>query len=118
MKENKKNNSQGRKRGRKVDSYLLLFLAKKDCYGGELVTMCEELIPNNQFDSAMVYRTLKKLGEESAIISSYKEVDTKMIRFYSMTEYGRTLLQECKKNVLSNIENLNFFLEEYEKLEE
>ncbi|MFI3685613.1 PadR family transcriptional regulator [Vagococcus fluvialis] len=109
--------NKGRKKGRKVDSYLLLFLARKDCYGGELVTMCEELLPFNQFDSAMIYRTLKKLEEESAVISNYREIDGKMVKFYTITSHGNEILRECKVRVLSNIENLNFFLDEYEKLE-
>lgn len=117
MKKNNDKNIQGRKRGRKVDSYLLLFLAKKECYGGELVSKCEELIPYNQFDSAMVYRTLKKLEMEEAIISEFKENEGKMTKYYGITEYGREILQECKVRVLSNLENLNYFLNEYDKLE-
>lgn len=55
--------------GRHTGAFLLLFLAEGDNYGGQLLQKCDEELPVNPIDSAILYRTLKKLENEGAIES-------------------------------------------------
>lgn len=106
------------RQGRQTDAYLLLFLAESDSYGGQLVKRCEEEIPFNSIDSAIVYRTLKKLEEEGSISSYYKALsDGKPIKMYRITTDGQELLKQLKLRIENKIENFYFFLSKFKEIE-
>ncbi|WP_314066441.1 PadR family transcriptional regulator [uncultured Vagococcus sp.] len=107
------------RQGRQTDAYLLLFLAESDSYGGQLVKRCEEEIPFNSIDSAIVYRTLKKLEGEGSINSYYEAlVDGKPVKMYQITIAGKELLEQLKIRIENKIENFHFFLSKFEEIEE
>ncbi|KGR78947.1 PadR family transcriptional regulator [Ureibacillus sinduriensis] len=100
--------------GRHTGAFLLLFLTKGDSYGGELLQKCEEELPINPIDSAILYRTLKKLEEEGAV-ESYLNTSNqdKPIRMYKITTVGKRKLEEFQRDIEEKMKNLTFFLEEY-----
>ena len=102
--------------GRHTGAFLLLFLTEKDNYGGKLLQKCEEELPINPIDSAILYRTLKKLEQEGAI-ESYLDttVQNKPIRMYKITAAGKRTLEEFHTDIEEKIKNLQFFLEKYQE---
>ena len=100
--------------GRHTGAFLLLFLAEGDSYGGKLLQKCEEELPINPIDSAILYRTLKQLEKEGAIESylGTSEQD-KPIKMYKITEVGKRKLEEFQMNIESKLKNLTFFLNKY-----
>lgn len=100
--------------GRHTAEFLLLFLIEGDSYGGKLLQKCEEELPFNPIDSAILYRTLKQLEKEGAIESylGTSEQD-KPIKMYRITEDGKRKLDEFQKNIESKLMNLTFFLNKY-----
>ncbi|TCJ01175.1 PadR family transcriptional regulator [Cytobacillus praedii] len=102
--------------GRHTGAFLLLFLTEGDNYGGKLLQKCEEELPINPIDSAILYRTLKKLEEEGAV-KSY--VDTsgrdKPIRMYKITAIGKKKLEEFHIDIEEKMKNLTFFQEKYKE---
>ncbi|WP_046173585.1 PadR family transcriptional regulator [Domibacillus indicus] len=102
--------------GRHTGAFLLLFLTEGDNYGGKLLQKCEEELPINPIDSAILYRTLKKLEEEGAV-ESYLNTSNqdKPIRMYKITAVGKRKLEDFQIDIEEKIQNLSFFLEKYEK---
>lgn len=102
--------------GRHTGAFLLLFLMEEDNYGGKLLQKCKEELPINPIDSAILYRTLKKLEEEGAI-DSYLDVSDqdKPVRMYKITTLGKRKLEEFQIDIQEKIKNLSFFLEKYKK---
>ncbi|RDI39149.1 PadR family transcriptional regulator [Falsibacillus pallidus] len=105
--------------GRHTGAFLLLFLTEGDSYGGQLLQKCEEELPVNPIDSAILYRTLKKLENEGAI-ESY--VDTihhdKPVKMYRVTEEGKKQLGEFQRDIEEKMRNLSFFLTKYNHWQE
>ncbi|GLY12981.1 PadR family transcriptional regulator [Pseudobacillus badius] len=102
--------------GRHTGAFLLLFLTEGDNYGGKLLQKCEEELPINPIDSAILYRTLKKLEEEGAVESYLSVSDQdKPIRMYKITTLGKRKLEEFQIDIQEKIKNLSFFLEKYKK---
>lgn len=102
--------------GRHTGAFLLLFLTEGDNYGGKLLQKCEEELPINPIDSAILYRTLKKLEEEGAV-ESYLNTTTqdKPIRMYKITEVGKGRLEDFQVDIEEKMRNLAFFQEKYTK---
>ena len=100
--------------GRHTDAFLLLFLTDGDCYGGKLLQKCEEELPINPIDSAILYRTLKQLEKEGAV-ESYLDTSEqdKPIKMYKMTSVGKRKLEEFKITLELKLKNLSFFLNKY-----
>ncbi|MBP0723682.1 helix-turn-helix transcriptional regulator [Bacillus sp. RG28] len=105
--------------GRHTDAFLLLFLTDGDCYGGKLLQKCEEELPINPIDSAILYRTLKQLEKEGAV-ESYLDTSEqdKPIKMYKMTSVGKRKLEEFKITLELKLKNLSFFLNKYKKWKE
>lgn len=55
--------------GRHTGAFLLLFLAEGDSYGGKLLQRCEEELPINPIDSAIIYRTLQKIKKTKVLLN-------------------------------------------------
>ncbi|GIP51087.1 MULTISPECIES: PadR family transcriptional regulator [Paenibacillus] len=102
--------------GRHTGAFLLLFLTEGDNYGGKLLQKCEEELPVNPIDSAILYRTLKKLEEEGAV-ESYLNTTTqdKPIRMYKITTVGKDRLEDFQVDIEEKMRNLAFFQEKYTK---
>lgn len=102
--------------GRHTGAFLLLFLTEGDNYGGRLLQKCEEELPINPIDSAILYRTLKKLEEEGAV-ESYLNTTTqdKPIRMYKITAIGKGRLEDFHVDIEEKMRNLAFFQEKYTK---
>ena len=100
--------------GRHTGAFLLLFLTEGVSYGGKLLQKCEEELPANPIDSAILYRTLKKLEEEGAV-ESYLDTSEqdKPIKMYKITEVGKRKLEEFQINIETKLQNLSFFLNKY-----
>ncbi|WP_335872540.1 PadR family transcriptional regulator [Bacillus sp. 2205SS5-2] len=100
--------------GRHTGAFLLLFLAEEDCYGGKLLRKCEEELPFNPIDSAIIYRTLKKLEREGAV-ESYLDTTNrdKPIRMYKITVEGKRNLEDFQTDIEEKLQNLSFFLRKY-----
>lgn len=76
--------------GRHTSEFLLLFLTERDNYGGKLLQKCEEELPVNPIDSAIIYRTLKNLEKEGAVESYLDTSDQdKLIKMYRITTVGK-----------------------------
>ena len=102
--------------GRHTGAFLLLFLTEGDNYGGKLLQKCEEELPLNPIDSAILYRTLKKLEEEGAVESYLDTTDRdKPIRMYKITTVGLRKLKDFQIDIEEKIKNLTFFLGKYEE---
>jgi DNA-binding PadR family transcriptional regulator len=100
--------------GRHTGAFLLMFLTEEDSYGGQLLQKCQEEIPVNPIDSAIIYRTLKKLETEGAVESYFDATGEKPIKMYRITETGKKTLEDFHEDIESKIKNLSFFLEKYE----
>ncbi|MFC0524921.1 PadR family transcriptional regulator [Pontibacillus salicampi] len=100
--------------GRHTDAFLLLFLTDGDRYGGELLQKCEKELPVNPIDSAIIYRTLKKLETEGAV-ESYLDTSNhdKPIKKYRITTIGKKKLVDFQVDIESKIKNLTFFMDKY-----
>jgi DNA-binding PadR family transcriptional regulator len=100
--------------GRHTGAFLLLFLTEGDSYGGKLLQKCEEELPVNPIDSAILYRTLKQLENEGAVESylNTSEQD-KPIKMYKITVDGKRKLEEFQINIETKLKNLSFFLDKY-----
>ncbi|WP_028776390.1 PadR family transcriptional regulator [Shimazuella kribbensis] len=102
--------------GRHTGAFLLLFLTEGDNYGGRLLQKCEEELPINPIDSAILYRTLKKLEDEGAVESYLDKSDhDKPIKMYKITEVGNKKLEYFQIDIEEKIKNLSFFLGKYKR---
>ncbi|PEJ46699.1 PadR family transcriptional regulator [Bacillus sp. AFS002410] len=105
--------------GRHTGAFLLLFLTEGDSYGGKLLQKCEEELPINPIDSSILYRTLKQLEAEGAVVSylGTSEQD-KPIKMYKITEVGKEKLGEFQKDIEEKLKNLTFFMNRYDVWQE
>lgn len=102
--------------GRHTGAFLLLFLTEGDNYGGKLLQKCEEELPINPIDSAILYRTLKTLEKEGAVESYWDTSNQdKPIKMYKITAIGKRKLEDFQIDIEKKIKNLSFFLNKYKK---
>lgn len=101
--------------GRHTGAFLLLFLTEGDTYGGKLLQKCEEELPVNPIDSAILYRTLKQLEKEGAV-ESYLDISEqdKPIKMYKITIDGKRRLEEFHIEIERRFNNLSFFLNKFQ----
>ncbi|QIZ08272.1 PadR family transcriptional regulator [Priestia megaterium] len=105
--------------GRHTGAFLLLFLTEGDSYGGKLLQKCEEELPINPIDSAILYRTLKTLEKEGAVESYLDRSDQdKLIKMYKITTVGKRKLEDFQIDIEEKMKNLSFFLNKYKKRKE
>lgn len=105
--------------GRHTGAFLLLFLTEGDSYGGKLLQKCEEELPINPIDSAILYRTLKTLEKEGAV-ESYLGTSNqdKLIKMYKITTVGKRKLEDFQIDIEEKMKNLSFFLNKYKEWKE
>jgi DNA-binding PadR family transcriptional regulator len=102
---------------RHAPAFILLFLAKKSDYGGSLLAGMKREMPHFLGDSAMVYRTLRALESEGCIESRWDIQDVgQPKRFYAITDKGWERLEEYFRDIKMRQENLQFFIDSYQKI--
>ena len=75
--------------------------------------------PVNPIDSAILYRTLKKLEKEGAVESYLDTSDQdKPIKMYKITTVGKRKLEDFQIDIEEKIKNLSFFLDKYKEWKE
>lgn len=105
--------------GRHTGAFLLLFLAEGPTYGGHLMQRCAEELPYNPIDSAILYRTLKKLEEEGAVESYLPDsAQNKLVKMYRITPLGKERLAAFRTDIEEKQKNLAFFLKRYAEMVE
>ena len=102
---------------RHTPAFILLFLAREDCYGSGLLNTLQNELPRYVVDSAVIYRVLKDLEIEGAV-TSYWETDTSgpARKWYTITNRGIEKLTELKADIEMRMQNFESFLRLYDTL--
>ena len=103
--------------GRHAPAFILLFLAGEKHYGATLLNKMNEQMPHNRLDSAAIYRTLQELEKIGAVESYWDTSEPGPAKkWYQITEIGYQKLAQYKEDIEKRKENLDFFLNTYQKL--
>ncbi|SMP62778.1 PadR family transcriptional regulator [Anoxynatronum buryatiense] len=104
---------------RHLTAFILLVLAQESMHGGAIHTTLREKLPNFNTDTGAIYRCLQELEKDQAVKSSWHTEESGPARkVYEISETGLTELDEWKKDIETRLENLQFFLREYEAFTE
>lgn len=104
--------------GRHTPAFLLLLLADRPSYGALLLSRLQTELPFCLSDSAIVYRSLKKLEEDGLAETRWEPQDSGQPRkWYSISAKGRKALDAYAEDIRHRLSNLQFFLERYRALE-
>lgn len=60
--------------------------------------------------SSKVYPILRKMEDKSLIVGEWKVVNNKRVKFYSITDDGKIVLNHIKNNMLRVLENPSWLL--------
>ena len=102
--------------GRPGLPFILLFLSRESSYGFALLKKFEDEVPHSGVDSAFIYRSLKKLEDEGAVISEWHSGKGPARKYYQITDSGRKKLNELRDDLRLRHARIDYFLREYEKL--
>ncbi len=93
-------------------------MAEEPAYGSGLLKKIEEELPANKLDSAILYRSLQDL-EKAGALESYWDTEEPgpAKKWYKITPIGLEKLAEFKKDIQERIKNLEYFLKNYNSLE-
>jgi len=92
-----------------------LLLAQADAYGASLLNRLENELPNYRTDSAIIYRTLQDLEKAGAVESYWDHEQSGPGRkWYRITEIGKEILKEFRKDIAMRHQNLSYFLTTYD----
>ncbi|MGV8906212.1 MAG: PadR family transcriptional regulator [Acetobacterium sp.] len=106
------------KYGRHLPAFILLFLTKGSTYGSALLNQMEAELPYNFSDGPAVYRALNELEKEKAVIAQWDtSAKGAAKKFYTITDTGMQMLCEFNTDMKQRKKNLEFFLNEFEKIE-
>lgn len=104
--------------GRHTSAFILLLLNDAPAYGGQLLNRLDEELPFNPIDSPSLYRTLKQLEDSGDVASEWvQESDERPVKWYALTDEGRTTLKAFHEDISLRARNLHYFLEKYESQE-
>lgn len=105
--------------GRHLPAFILLLLAEAPAHGTKLLHLMTERLPNNHADGPGIYRALNELEKEGAVVSCW---DTSAAgaakKCYTITAGGIDQLKGYKADIEARLSNLNYFLSEYDRLEQ
>jgi PadR family transcriptional regulator, regulatory protein PadR len=102
---------------RHTPAFVLLFLAQKPAYGALLFKRLDEEMPFNLIDTPALYRTLNNLDKVGAIEAYWDTSEPGPAKkWYKITQKGMEKLDELKQDIERRKQDLDFFLETYEKL--
>jgi len=103
--------------GRHTPEFILLFLAEEPGCGMDLYKKFGQLIPICKFDSAIVYRSLASLKKEGLVEFEWDTSETGPAKkVYHITEAGFEKLNEHKEFMENRRDNLQIYLDKYNKL--
>lgn len=102
------------KSARYAPAFILLMLSFGPNHGLGILHKMDELVKGHRLDTAVIYRVLKKLEEEKAIVSDWEssELGPKK-KVYSLTDKGRLDLASHKHDIEAVIINLQRFIDLY-----
>lgn len=107
-----------RKQSRHLPAFILLTLAEGSAYGGAIYSSLIENIPNFQCDQGAIYRTLKQLEDDGAVIFSWDTTNSGPAKkIYTITDTGLKQLDDWKNDIEKRILYLKYFLDKYKNLE-
>lgn len=102
---------------RHTPAFILLLLAQADAYGAALLNRLENELPNYRTDSAIIYRSLQDLEKAGAVEFYWDhEQSGPGKKWYKITAIGKELLKEYRKDIAMRHQNLSYFLETYNML--
>lgn len=102
---------------RHTPAFILLYLAQKPAYGALLFKRFEEEIPFNLIDTPALYRALNNLEKTGAIEAYWDTSESGPAKkWYKITQKGIEKLAELRQDIERRKQDLDFFLETYEKL--
>ncbi|MCR4427297.1 MAG: helix-turn-helix transcriptional regulator [Firmicutes bacterium] len=99
-----------------MEPCILLLVAREPSHGYELLERLEEFgFCRDDVDTATLYRTLRRLEEEGAVVSEWEAGEQGPARRkYTMTDEGRELLREWASIARERVRRLGLFLKGYE----
>lgn len=106
-----------RKQSRHLPAFILLTLAEGSAYGGAIYNSLIEKIPDFQCDQGAIYRTLKKLEDDNAVIFSWDTTNSGPAKkVYNITDTGLKQLDDWNNDIEKRILYLKCFLDRYNNL--
>ncbi|WP_373481837.1 helix-turn-helix transcriptional regulator [Acetobacterium sp.] len=107
------------KYGRHLPAFILLFLTRGSSYGSALLNLMKDEMPFNSSDGPGVYRALNELERVEAVIAQWDtSAKGAAKKCYTITDKGMMLLSEFKKELEQLQKNMEFFLSEFENIED
>ncbi len=101
--------------GRHTPAFLLLLLRDGPSYGALLLSRLQSELPFCLSDSAIVYRSLKKMEDDGLVETEWIPQETGQPRkWYTLNETGRAALADCADDIRRRLRNLQFFMDQYE----
>ncbi|WP_455382293.1 PadR family transcriptional regulator [Salinispira pacifica] len=101
--------------GRHTPAFLLLLLKDGPSYGAQMLSRLKAELPFCLSDSAIVYRSLKKMEEDGLVATRWVPEESGQPRkWYSLNEKGRAALDDYAEDIRRRLRNLQFFLERYD----
>ena len=105
------------KYGRHLPAFILLFLAQQPSYGLGLLNKMSEQMPRNNADSAAIYRALRVLEEDNAVVAYWDTSEAGPAKkWYQITDIGLRKLADFKDDIEMRKQNMEFFLTQYNML--
>jgi DNA-binding PadR family transcriptional regulator len=100
-----------------TDTIILQLLSRKDSYGYEVYkTIMEKTGELFELKEATLYASFKRLEQDKCIISYWgDETQGGRRKYYRITEEGKELLEQSKKNWQFTVKIISGLLEEDEK---
>ena len=102
--------------GRHAPAFLLMALLEGPSYGLEILHRLTDWVPDHRMDSAIVYRTLRRLEEDGLVTSSLDDTASGPVRrVYAITEGGASAMDDYVREIRCCVANLSVLLERYER---
>ncbi len=105
---------------RHLPAFILILLARENRYGAALQNAMKQEMPFFfNTDLSIIYRVLQEL-ERIGAVTYYWETDTAgpARKWYQITGIGFEKLAEYKQDIEKRMQNLAFFLEQYDELKD
>lgn len=99
--------------GKHLEAFILIVIAQQPVHGGSVISQLQSLLPAQwTVDDGQVYRLLRRLESEGAVVSSWVTEDAGApVRVYQLTHQGRLLLDDWKEDITLRVQSLQTFLD-------
>lgn len=103
--------------GKHLEAFILLLIAREPLHGGAVISHLKSLLPSNwTVDDGHVYRLLRRLESDTALVSTWITEDAGApVRVYRVTDQGRLLLDQWKEDITLRVQSLQIFLDLWSK---